>query len=279
VPLLLVLDDDPERARGFAALAPSLGTGWTARSWADPAALLDELEGALGNAGLIALECDIAAPVVARLAARKPACPVTLHWRNRTYDAAWGFFRQLWAAGWLAELVYRFNQNWAEWHHGVWLPEARDLLHWRGDTAANRAHAASCELLKRQFEGREAIYVEKYVRRVRVSHIRAQVDAKYLQARAEEILTPGLGAPPGSGQRSRWRFGGGAATRFSSDSWSLAVQHVSWSLYFAPEVIERVVQFAATLPPEEVFESARLQKLIWELSAESVRAEKPVFPE
>jgi len=278
MPLLLVLDDDRERAAGFAAIAAQLGSGWSVKTWADPAAMLDELDACLPGAGLIALEASIARPLAARLAARKPACPVTLHWKTSTHDAAWALFKALWAARWDVELVYRFRAHWEPWHERVWLPEAHRLQQWRGDTAANRAHAANCAQLKQQFEGREAIYVDKFVRRVRVSHIRAHVDARQVEGRAEEILTPGLGAPPGAGQHSRWRFSGGAASRFSRDSWSLSVQHVSWEVYFAPAAIAEVVRLAATLPPDEVYQSRRLQERLLKLAAETLGSEKPVFP-
>ncbi len=279
MPSLLILEDDRARASGYAGVLTQIGSGWAMRTWSDPSAMLDELDARLPGAGLIALEASLAAPLVARLAARAPACPVTLHWKTSTHDAAWTLFRQLRAAGWNADLVYRFREHWEPWHEQVWLPEAQRLVHWSGDTAKSRAHAANCELLRRQFEGREAIYVEKFVRRVRVSHIRAHVDSRHVEAYAEELLTPGLGVPPRYSLNSkRWRFGGGAETQFSADTWSLAVQHVSWQLCFAPAVIGEVVRFAGTLPAEEVYSSPRLHELVWKLTAEKRRAEKPVFP-
>jgi hypothetical protein len=275
---LLVLDDDRERTSGYAAVLPQLGADWTLETWSDPAGMVAELDGLLSGARFIALEASIASPVVHHLASRNPTCPVTLHWKHSTHEAAWNLFKQLRARGWNVDLVFRFREHYAEWHPGQWLPEARTLLQWPGDTRANGAHAANCALLRSQFEGREAIYIEKYVRRVRVSHIRAHVDWRHVQAYAEEILTPGLGAPAREAAQSRWRFAGGKDVRFSPNSWSLAVQHVSWQLCFAPAVIKAVVDFAATIPADEVYRSTALQKLIWQLTENSVHQEEPVFP-
>jgi len=43
-------------------------------------------------------------------------------------------------------------------------------------------------------------------------------------------------------------------------------------------VIKAVMDFAATIPPDEVYRSTPLQKLIWQLTEKSVRQEEPVFP-
>lgn len=275
---LLVLDDDRNRASGFAAVLPQLGAGWTVKVWSDPAAILAELDGCLSHARFIALEASIASTVANHLANRNPTCSVTLHWKHSTHDAAWKLFKELRAKGWNADLVFRFREHYADWHPHQWLPEAQKLLRWRDDTKANRAHAQNCALIASEFEGREAIYIEKYVRRVRVSHIRAHVDLLHIEAYAEEILTPGLGVPKTLGLSRRWRFGGGEETRFSRDSWSIGAQHVSWQLYFAPNVVGEIVRFAAALPAEEVYQSSRLQQFIWQLTESSVRAERPVFP-
>ena len=277
--MLLVLDDDPLRSSGFAASLPQLGSDWTLKTWSDPAAMLSEIDGFLPTARLVTLEAANAQPIVDHLAARKPSCPVLLyHQRNRTRDVAWALFKQLRARSWDAGLISGWHGPRQDlWYSGYWLDEARELLHWRTDTRANRVHAANCDEL-RQFEGREAIYVEKYFRRVRVSHIRAHVDSRHAVAWAEEILAPGLGAPGQLGAVRLWRFGGGYETRFSRDTWSNPSQFATWHLYFAPDVIAAVLRFAETLPPEQVYANPEMHKLIWRLTDGSVRAEKPVFP-
>lgn len=273
--LLLILDDDPARLSGFEGILPELGSDWRVKAWCHAEAMIAELEDFLPEAHFISLDAALASPVANHLANRKPTCPITVHWRNRTSDVAWRFFKHLSSAGWHVELVRHFDYD---WHRMIWLPVAQKLLHARTDTKANRVHAANCERIRTQFEGREAIYIEKFVRRVKVWHIRANVDARYVEAMAEEILTPGLGAPGVYGLRPRWRFGGGYPSRFSRDSWSVAAQHVAWQLYFAQDVVDAVVGFAATLPSEEVYHSDRMMKLIWERTAKSARNEERVFP-
>jgi hypothetical protein len=279
VPSLLILDDDAARAGGFAAILPRLGPDWTQKTWSDPAAVASALDRCLAAAGFIALEASIAAAVASHLASRKPSCPVALHWKHSTHEAAWRLFSELRAKGWNVDLVIRPREPYAQWHEHVWLQAAQALLQWRADSRANAIHAANCERLGRQFEARESIYVEKYVRRVKVSHIRWHVDQRRIEAYAEEILTPGLGVPARLGLPRRWRFGGGAETRFSAESWTLSVQHVSWQLFFAASAIDKVVRLAATLPPHEVYDSLELQKLVaLELGAKAAREERPAFP-
>lgn len=109
--------------------------------------------------------------------------------------------------------------------------------------------ASHCEVLRARFEGREAIYVEKGALRVRVTNIRSQ--GLSVLADVEEIITPGLGVgflarehPPVSGPR-RWDIGGDP-TSYSNDSWSMG--YGGWNLYFDPEFIQTVIDFAVRRP-------------------------------
>ena len=108
---------------------------------------------------------------------------------------------------------------------------------------------SNCEVLRARFEGREAIYVEKGALRVRVTNIRPQGLSVF--ANVEEVITPGLGVgffarahPPVTGPR-RWEIGGDP-TSYSDDSWSMG--YGGWTLYFDPEFIQSVINFAARRP-------------------------------
>jgi hypothetical protein len=109
-------------------------------------------------------------------------------------------------------------------------------------------YASNCEVLRTRFEGREAIYVEKGALRVRVNNIR-QVEGT-IGADVEEIITPGLGVglfhrvhPPSTGP-FRWKIiGAGDSTTFSAQSWEMG--YGGWKLYFAPGIVQVVIDFAA----------------------------------
>ena len=108
----------------------------------------------------------------------------------------------------------------------------------------------------KQFEGREAIYIEQGALRVRVSNIRVEVESKLVTVDVEEIPTPGLGFV-GAHNRAfeekaprRWDIATTdlAGPTFSSRGWHGGT-HSGWSLFFAPEIIAGVVNLAALFPP------------------------------
>jgi len=109
--------------------------------------------------------------------------------------------------------------------------------------------ASNCEVLRARFEGREAIYVEKGALRVRVSNIHnvQYAQGSSIAADVEEIPTPGLGVglfPPHRPGRNpfRWTIAGDP-TSYSDQDWSMG--YGGWCLYFAPETIQAVIDFAA----------------------------------
>jgi len=132
--LLLVLDDDAERLRGFEEVAAQAGAGF--KGWRTAPAMLAELDRHLPEARLISLDHDLYkdAPgdsdpgcgrtVADVLAGRKPVCPVIVHSTNT--DAAWGMHNALTRAGWTAELVHHLNQP--RWIEERWLPVAKRLV-------------------------------------------------------------------------------------------------------------------------------------------------------
>ncbi len=114
----------------------------------------------------------------------------------------------------------------------------------------NSKHTSNSETLRTRFEGREAIYVEKGALRVRVNNIHQVEGFSSIGADVEEIITPGLGVGlfyrrhPSRTDPRRWKiFGAGDSTTFSAQSWKMG--YGGWSLYFAPGIVQAVIDFAA----------------------------------
>lgn len=113
--------------------------------------------------------------------------------------------------------------------------------------------AASCEQLRRTFEDREAILVEKGAVRVRVSNIEAKPAERRINAQVQAIPTRGL--PAGSlYYHAAYRAGhpfpiaGGYRTRFSDHVWEMG--YGGWTLFFAPQLVKGVVNLAARWPDD-----------------------------
>ena len=133
--LLLILDDDRVRLRGFSEIAPRLGQEWVIRSWRDAPSMIAEIDSLLGEAQLISLDHDLykdsptdpdpgSGRVIADLLSkRNPVCPVIVHSTNT--DAAWGMFNALTSGNWKVELVHHLNQT--AWIEDMWLPVAAKL--------------------------------------------------------------------------------------------------------------------------------------------------------
>lgn len=118
---------------------------------------------------------------------------------------------------------------------------------------AARAYV-NCRKLRNAFEGREAVYIEKGIIRVRVSNIQWRLAAQTIHAQVEEVPTPGLedtmlllrGAQVP--RPLQWSIGAGYETDFSRASWHMG--YGGWSLFFAPEVVEGLKRIAAGWPSE-----------------------------
>jgi hypothetical protein len=134
--LLLILDDDRTRLRGFDEITSRLGVDWVVKAWRDAFSMTSELDRHLAGAQLISLDHDLykdspsdpdpgSGRVVADyLSKRKPTCPVIVHSTNT--DAAWGMHNALRAGGWAVELVHHLNQP--KWIEELWLPAATRLV-------------------------------------------------------------------------------------------------------------------------------------------------------
>jgi len=107
------------------------------------------------------------------------------------------------------------------------------------------------ERLRGAFEGREAIYIEKRVVRVRVTNIRSTVGSRYIRADVEEVPAPNLSSvtPHGDQPRPhRWRIGAGFLTTFSENRWNMG--YGGWSLVFAADVLNGFTNLAAEWPAD-----------------------------
>jgi hypothetical protein len=104
------------------------------------------------------------------------------------------------------------------------------------------------EQVRAFFEDKEAIYVEKGVLRVKVTHIHGDVAQQFMSADVEEIPTAGFPAGPihklrmSEPRPMRWNIEGGYLTTFSEHTWQMG--YGGWSLFFAPRIVEGVVSLA-----------------------------------
>jgi hypothetical protein len=117
----------------------------------------------------------------------------------------------------------------------------------------------NCDKLRDAFEGREAIYVERGVLRVRVSQIRCFLSTRRIDATVEEVPTPGLASGLFEGLHSlrgnpplRWKIRTADLSMFSEHTWDMGDDggwsRGCWTLYFAPEVVSGLTNLAATWP-------------------------------
>ena len=102
---------------------------------------------------------------------------------------------------------------------------------------------ANCEQLRRNFENREAIFVEKGAVRVRVENIQANVRERWVRAQIETIPTPGLVGAGSLRHHPRIGIGAGYLTTFSDHVWE--VGYGGWALFFSPQIVKGVVELAA----------------------------------
>jgi hypothetical protein len=148
---------------------------------------------------------------------------------------------------------------------------ARSVTCARGATM-NTEHVANCARLVQLFEGREGIYLEKGITRVRVFDLDAEVPRRYVSAQVEELPTPELRCRPGLGSPEdaarpprRWEIGAGYLSTFCEHYWD--VGYGGWSLFFSPSVIDTVIRRARELPadlsPHEQYTAILMDYLNW----------------
>ncbi|MBI1984353.1 MAG: hypothetical protein HYS61_09160 [Acidobacteria bacterium] len=120
----------------------------------------------------------------------------------------------------------------------------------------------NCQRVRENFEGREALYVEKGALVVRVTGISDDPDNRTIEAVVDEVPTLGLRPSliherffPGVPGPISWSISAGFLSTFSEHTWS--VGYGGWFLTTAPEILCQVVALAATfeerLSPEDRF--------------------------
>jgi hypothetical protein len=125
--------------------------------------------------------------------------------------------------------------------------------------AEDQTRSEILDKIRKYFEGKEAIYIEKGALRVRVSNIRQTNFDDYIEADIEEIPTSGLPVSlPGYDRRNqprplRWKIGTNIKVHphFFPHYWTSA-PYVGWSMRFSPKLIEGIVELASGFPPEQL---------------------------
>jgi hypothetical protein len=110
---------------------------------------------------------------------------------------------------------------------------------------------AKVEQLRKLFDGKEAIYIEKGALRVRVSHING--GRTYVSAEVEEV--PTVGFPLGifceiqkaEPNPLHWSIGA-ADSHFSEHTWHAG--YGGWSLFFAANIVEGILNLALRFPDD-----------------------------
>ena len=141
--------------------------------------------------------------------------------------------------------------------------------------------AANCARLRAQFEGKEAIYIEAGVLRVRVENIEVDLSKQWISARLVEMPSPGLGVGSfdqrfmARAGKYRGRIGAGYLSIFSAHTWAMG--YGGWQLYFSPQLVAGVLNLAAQLEVEET--SARYERINrWLLHHIWLEQPRRVFP-
>jgi len=144
--------------------------------------------------------------------------------------------------------------------------------------------------LRENFEGREAIYIEKGAIRVRVTNIRVRAtDEKgtprpaWVSAKVEEITTPGLAVGMRDARLRKpngplsWRIGGCRLSSFSDSKW--VGGYGGWSLYFDPKIVQGVLDLASRFP-DNMDSTARYNQIVMFTQAPRLGSQgywQPVF--
>jgi hypothetical protein len=125
--------------------------------------------------------------------------------------------------------------------------------------------ATHCAQIQKNFGNREGIYIEKGALRVRISNVRADPDRRWIEAEVEEVPTPGFENSmihihlPDQSSPLRWSIGAGFYTTFSENYWNQG--HTGWSLFFAPKIVQGIVDLASRWP-EDLDAYDRYQQVI-----------------
>ena len=106
--------------------------------------------------------------------------------------------------------------------------------------------------LRANFEGKEAIYIEKGALLVRVRDIRSSGLRPTVAAQIDELPAFRVGGFDGArrnGNRPlRWTIRAGYLTEFSDHCWTMG--YGGWSLYFDPRLVQAILELASRFPAD-----------------------------
>ncbi len=132
--IILILEDNDDRACGFQYAVASLGHEVGVRIWRDAPTMIAEGPACFAEALLISLDHDLEAmsgeaypgtglDVAKFLSLHPPLCPVILHTSN--FDGRLAMQNRLRAGGWTVATVLPRE---ADWIQASWLPAVRRLI-------------------------------------------------------------------------------------------------------------------------------------------------------
>jgi FixJ family two-component response regulator len=132
--VILILEDEEDRIRGFQSAIASMGQEVVVRIWHDAPAMIAESPACFPGACLISLDHDLQAmdgeadsgtgqDVAEFLSLHAPVCPVILHTSN--FDGRLAMHNKLRARGWTVATV---PPREADWIQASWLPIAQRLV-------------------------------------------------------------------------------------------------------------------------------------------------------
>lgn len=132
--VIMILEDNDERIRGFEAAIQMLGDNFQMLLWKSANQLIQDCKAEMPHPTLISLDHDLVPTdgstldpgdglqVAQFLSALKPICPVIIHTTNT--ERRWSMFNEFRFGHWTAEIVAPIG---TEWIHQSWLPRARAL--------------------------------------------------------------------------------------------------------------------------------------------------------
>jgi hypothetical protein len=129
--------------------------------------------------------------------------------------------------------------------------------------------------LRDLFEDKEAIYIEKGAVHVKVSNIRigrvslpqrvASTAPNPVTVLADVDVIPTPSFPTGRfcerPSLVHWEIGAGDETRVSENTWRTGAGYICWSLFFAPRIVQGVLNLAQQFP--DALDAHRRYKEIW----------------
>ena len=133
--IIMILEDNADRIRGFESAVSSLGPTYRLHLWNDAPTMIKECLTLLPDTCLISLDHDLnplpgatsdpgtGLEVATLLGSQPPTCPVIIHTSNT--ERRWSMHNEFRFGKWQVEIVPPLEQSWIERY---WLPVAKRLV-------------------------------------------------------------------------------------------------------------------------------------------------------